>query len=121
MNRTVLVIDDEYDFVDAIRMRLEANGYEVIAAHNGQEGVELARSRQPAVILLDLVMPKVNGFAALEQLKSDPRISRIPVIIITAKSDTEYAFDAGKLGADDYIIKPVSMEGVLQLVRKYSG
>ena len=119
MSRKVLVIDDEFDFVDAIRMRLEANGYEVIGAHNGLEGVEKARHELPGLILLDLVMPKSNGFETLSKLKSDPQVSRIPVVIITAKSDTEYVFDAGKLGADDFIIKPVSMEGVLDLVRTY--
>ncbi|MCM8761483.1 MAG: response regulator [Candidatus Omnitrophica bacterium] len=121
MNKKVLVIDDEFDFVDAIKMRLEANGYEVISAHNGNDGIEKAAKEAPALIFLDLVMPKLNGFEALSRLKTDPRLSHIPVIIITAKSDTEYAFDAGKLGADDYIIKPVSMEGVLGLVKKYIG
>lgn len=120
MQRKVLVIDDEFDFVDAIRMRLEANGYEVLEAHNGEEGVVKAKAQAPSLILLDLVMPKVNGFETLSKLKSDPQLSHIPVVIITAKSDTEYVFDAGKLGADDYIIKPVSMEGLLELVRKYA-
>jgi DNA-binding response OmpR family regulator len=68
--------------------------------------------------LLQLVF-ETNGFEALAKLRSDPKVSHIPIVIITAKSDTEYAFDAGKLGADDYIIKPVSMEGLLDIVRKY--
>lgn len=118
-HKSILVIDDEVDFVDAVRMRLEAHGYKVIGAHNGHDGVERARKDLPEIILLDLVMPKVNGFEALSLLKSDPRTSPIPVIIITAQSDIEYAFDAGKLGAADYIIKPVSMEGLLELVTKY--
>lgn len=119
MSRKVLVIDDEFDFVDAIRMRLEANGYEVIAAHNGAEGIAKARAEAPGLVLLDLVMPKTNGFEALSKMKSDPQLSGIPIVIISAKGDTEYVFDAGKLGADDYLIKPVSMEGVLDIVRKY--
>ena len=117
--KSILVIDDEVGFVDAVRMRLEAHGYNVIGAYNGHDGVEKARKDLPNIILLDLVMPKVNGFEALSRLKSDPRTSLIPVIIVTAASDIEYAFDAGKLGAADYIIKPVSMEVLLELVNKY--
>jgi DNA-binding response OmpR family regulator len=117
--KTVLVIDDEVGFVDAVRERLEASGYSVIGAYGGRDGVERAKRDSPKVILLDLVMPNVNGFEVLSQLKADPRTSQIPVIIITAQSDIEYAFDAGKLGAADYIIKPVSMEGLLQLVKVY--
>lgn len=118
-NRSVLVIDDEVDFVDAVRMRLEANGFEVIGAHNGKDGFEAARRLSPNLILLDVVMPKINGFEALAKLKADPATSFIPVIMITAQSDIEYAFDAGKLGATDYIIKPVKLEGLLDLVNKY--
>ncbi|MCX5677662.1 MAG: response regulator [Candidatus Omnitrophica bacterium] len=117
--KTILVIDDEVGFVDAVKMRLEAYGYNVIGAYNGHDGVEKAKKDLPKVILLDLVMPKVNGFEALLRLKADSRTSTIPVIIITAQSDIEYAFDAGKLGAADYIIKPVSMEGLLELVNKH--
>ena len=118
--KTVLVIDDEVDFVDAVRMRLEAQGYNVIGAYNGRDGVEKARKYSPRVILLDLVMPNINGFEALSQLKADARTSFIPVIIITAQSDIEYAFDAGKLGAADYIVKPVGMDGLLELVNKHT-
>ena len=117
--KSILVIDDEVGFVDAVRMRLEAHGYSVIGAYNGRDGVERAKKDLPKVILLDLVMPNINGFEALSRLKADPRTSSIPVIIITAQNDIEYAFDAGKLGAADYIIKPVSMEGLLELVNKY--
>lgn len=118
--KSILVIDDEVGFVDAVKMRLEAHGYNVIGAYNGQDGFEKAKKDLPNIILLDLVMPKVNGFEALSRLKSDPRTSSIPVIIVTAASDIEYAFDAGKLGAADYIIKPVSMEGLLELVNKHT-
>ena len=117
--KSVLVIDDEVDFVDAVRMRLEANGFEVIGAHDGSDGIEAARRHSPRLILLDLVMPKLNGFEALVQLKSDPATATIPVVIVTAQCDIEYAFDAGKLGAADYLIKPVGMEGLLDLIKKH--
>jgi len=117
--KSILVIDDEVGFVDAVRMRLEANGFSVTGAHNGEDGLKAARREKPNLILLDLAMPKINGFEALSQLKSDPATSLVPVIIITAQSDAEYAFDAGKLGAADYLIKPVGMENLLDIVGKY--
>lgn len=117
--RTVLVIDDEPEFVDAVKMRLEANNYEVVCAYDGKEGLDKARKQRPALILLDLVMPNVNGFEALSQLKTDPRTMNIPVVVLTAKTEVEYAMDAGKLGANDYMIKPASMELLMDMVRKY--
>lgn len=118
-DKKVLVIDDEPGFVEAVKMRLEAGGYEVIAAYDGKEGVEKARREMPNLILLDLVMPRVNGFAALSDLKRDIGTSHIPVIVLTAKTDTEYIMDAGKLGASDYIVKPASMQHLMGLIRKH--
>lgn len=118
-NKKILVIDDEPDFIDAIRSRLEATGYEVVSANNGREGCACARRESPALILMDLVMPRSNGFECLSRLKTDPATSFIPVIVVSAKQETEYVLDAGKMGAADYIIKPVSMETLLDYVRKY--
>lgn len=115
----VLVIDDEPEFVEAVRMRLEASGYEVIAAYDGEEGIEKARRDRPGLILLDLVMPKANGLLVLSKLKGDWRTTDIPVIILTAKTEAEYALDAGKLGASDYVVKPPSMQLIVEKVKKY--
>lgn len=118
--KSILVIDDEADFIDAVKMRLEPSGYDVIAAYNGQDGLGKAKKELPKVILLDLVMPKMNGFEVLSLLRADPRTSLIPVIMITGQSDIEYLFDAGKLGATEYIVKPVNMENLLELISKYA-
>jgi DNA-binding response OmpR family regulator len=118
-NRTVLVIDDEPDFVEVIRMRLEAGGYEVIAALDGNDGFEKAKRMKPGLIFLDLVMPSPNGFEVLNRLKSDFRTMGIPVIILTAKTDKEYMVDAKTLGAADYLVKPPSMDAITELVKKY--
>ncbi len=117
--KTILVVDDEVEFVDAVKMRLEANDYNVIAAYDGREGMEKAKRIHPDLILLDLVMPRSNGFETLSKLKLDPETSAIPVVILTAKSDTEYVLDAGKLGASDYIVKPASMQALVELVKKH--
>lgn len=119
MSKKILVVDDETEFVDAVKMRLEANGYEVVAAYDGRDGVEKAKKERPDLILLDLVMPKSNGFEALSKIKSDLKTSAIPVVILTAKTESEYVMDAGKLGATDYVVKPVSMQGLVDVVKKY--
>jgi DNA-binding response OmpR family regulator len=119
MPKKILVVDDEVEFVDAVKMRLEANDYTVIAAHDGRECMDKARREKPDLILLDLVMPESNGFETLSNLKTDPQTANMPVIILTAKSDTEYILDAGKLGAADYVVKPPSMQALLDIIRKY--
>jgi len=85
--KTVLVIDDEAGFLDVVKMRLEANNYQVIGAYDGREGFDKAKKEHPDLILLDLVMPNMNGFEALSQLKSDSRTMNIPVIVLTAKTE----------------------------------
>ncbi|MDP3730747.1 MAG: response regulator [Candidatus Omnitrophota bacterium] len=121
MGKKVLIIDDESGFVDAVRMRLEASGYDCIAAYDGQEGMERAKKDNPDLILLDLVMPKANGFTVLVKLKGDSKTMNIPVVILTAKTESEYALDAGRLGANDYLVKPPSMQAISDMVRKYIG
>jgi DNA-binding response OmpR family regulator len=117
--KTVLVIDDEAGFLDVVKMRLEANNYQVIGAYDGREGFDKAKKEHPDLILLDLVMPNMNGFEALSQLKSDSRTMNIPVIVLTAKTEAEYALDAGKLGATDYMVKPASMDMLVDMVKRY--
>jgi len=119
MTKKILIVDDEPDFVDALRMRLEANGYEVISAYDGQDGIDKAKKESPGLILLDLVMPMINGFTVLVKLKGDSKTMNIPIVILTAKTESEYALDAGRLGANDYLVKPPGMQAVIDMVRKY--
>jgi adenylate cyclase len=119
MKKKILVVDDETEFADAIKMRLEAHDYDVITACDGREGIDKAKKEKPGIILLDLVMPNLDGISTLAQLKDNPSTERIPVVVITAKAETEYALDAGKLGAADYIVKPVDMQILVDMVRKY--
>ncbi len=117
--KTVLVIDDEVEFTDTIKMRLEAGGYRVIAAHDGKSGLEKARKENPDLILLDLVMAQMNGFVVLSELKKDPYTATIPVIILTAKTKAEYASDAENLGAVDYLSKPVKMQELESALKRF--
>lgn len=109
---TVLLIDDDPDFVAGTKMVLEANGYRTLTALNGPEGLALARSQRPDLVLLDIIMPQQDGFMVCEKLKSDPVLCNIPVIMLTSFSErlreTSYAAVQGMmLEADDYVSKPV--------------
>jgi DNA-binding response OmpR family regulator len=112
LKATVLLIDDDPDFVDGTRMTLEANGFRTLTALNGADGLALAHSERPDLILLDIIMPNQDGFVVCETLKSDPVLADIPVIMLTSYSDrlrrSSYAAVQGlMMEADDYLDKPV--------------
>lgn len=105
----VLVIDDDPDFLELVEYNLHLAGFDVLQATTGLEGLKIARKRQPAVILLDVMMPDMNGLEVLSELKHNEKTERIPVFMLTSKTmigDMEQAFD---IGADDYIAKPVEL------------
>ena len=113
MSNRILIIEDEGDLLDFLKMRLEANDYEVIAASDGKEGYEKAHSEKPDLILLDLMLPKIDGYWVCSLLKHDERHSKTPIIIITAKSGDENIKLAKECGADAYIVKPFEIEDLL--------
>jgi two-component system alkaline phosphatase synthesis response regulator PhoP len=109
---TVLLIDDDPDFVAGTRVTLEANGYRVLTALSGADGLTLARSEKPDLILLDIIMPHQDGFMVCETLKAEAELAPIPVIMLTSFSErlreTSYAAIQGlMLEAEDYVDKPV--------------
>jgi len=118
-NKTVLIIDDEPDFVDMIRMRLEANDYSVIEAYDGETGYEMAKKDQPGMILLDIMMPKLDGFGTLRKLKGDAETERIDVVMLTAKGESMAIFKAQGLGAADYLLKPCDADDLMATVQKF--
>jgi len=119
----ILLIDDDADFVSAIRTVLESQDYTVEVAYNGDSGVKKARERKPDAIILDIIMPMKNGIAACDELKSDPVLSKIPVIMLTSlgqkigETGVSKA-DAMSLEAEDYIDKPVAPEELLKRIDK---
>ena len=120
----ILLIDDDIDFVEATKTILESKPYEVIVAYEGDEGLRKAREENPALILLDVIMPVKDGFSAAEQLKKDPQLSKIPVIILTSysarRAGTSIPVSRGlELEAEDYIEKPISPQNLLNTVEKY--
>ena len=110
------MIEDEADFLEFLKMRLEANGYEVIGAVDGKEGFEKARSEKPDLILLDLMLPKVDGFWVCNFLKHDARFSSIPIIILTAKTGEASIKLAKDCGADEYVQKPFDVADLLKKI-----
>ena len=120
----ILLIDDDIDFIEATKIILESKPYEVIVAYNGDEGLQKAREENPDLILLDIIMPVKDGFTAAEQVKRDPKLSKIPVLMLTAFAakgkETSIPVSRGfTLEAEDYIDKPVSPEELLARVEKY--
>ncbi len=120
----ILLIDDDIDFVEATKTTLESKAYEVIVAYEGDEGLRKAREENPALILLDIIMPIKDGFSAAEQLKKDPQLSKIPVIMLTSysarRAGTSIPVSRGlELEAEDYIEKPISPDRLFNLVGKY--
>ena len=117
--KTILLVDDEPDFVEVTKMRLEANNFDVITARDGKEGLETARREKPDLILLDVMMPDMDGFRVLSKLRRSPETQEIPVIMLTAKGESKSIFKAKDMGSTDYLIKPCDSEELLRWVKKY--
>jgi len=109
----ILVVDDERLITTMLKDILEANGYEVLVAYDGQEGLRQARAWRPDLIILDIMMPKLDGFKVARLLKFDRNFQHIPIIMLTAKAGEQDAFISKMSGADVYLIKPVEPNQLL--------
>ncbi len=114
--KRVLVVDDEKFVRELIKIKLGRCGLTVTEATNGLEGVEMARSLKPDIILMDLMMPKMNGFEACEKLKSIPETAGIPIVMLTARGEQMNQEKGLALGAIDYMSKPFSPQKLAELV-----
>ena len=113
-----LVVDDDPDAVNLLRLYLKAEGYSVTGAHDGETALQLAAELQPAVILLDILMPELDGFVVLEKLKANTATQNIPVVIVSILADQEKGLS---LGAVDHLTKPIDRQHLLQSVRRLTG
>src|SRR5271169_1265526 len=113
----ILVVDDVPDNVEILQMRLESQGYAVVTAGDGAEALEKIRALLPDLVLLDIMMPKMDGIATVKQIKADPLLPFIPVILVTAKSDTKDVIAGLESGGDDYLTKPVDHAALMARVR----
>ena len=119
----ILLIDDDHDFIEATKTILESKPYEVIVASAGDEGLKKARTENPDLVLLDIIMPGTDGFSAAEQFKKDPELSKIPVVMLTSyaerRSGTGIPVSKGfQLEAEDYVEKPISPEELFDIIEK---
>lgn len=121
MVRTILVVDDETELLKAISIRLKASGYEVITAQDGQEGLEKAKSLSPDLIVLDILMPRMDGYEVCRLLKFDEKYKSIPIIMLTAKTQDIDKAMGKKVGADDYITKPFETQDLVDKIKKHLG
>jgi DNA-binding response OmpR family regulator len=117
----VLAADDDEDILELIAFRLEHSGYTVLQARDGEEALDLARTLRPDLAVLDVMMPKIDGFEVTRRLRQDDSTTRMPIILLTARTqeaDVQRGFDAG---ADDYIRKPFSPQELRARVQAILG
>ena len=110
---TILIVDDEPKIVQTLQDRLEMNDYNVLIAFNGKEGMEQAAKQKPDVVLLDILMPVMNGHEMLAALRKEPGLEDTPVIMLTARSQQQDIQQARALGIEDYIVKPFEVSELL--------
>lgn len=117
--KRILVVDDELDMLMVIKLRLEASGYEVITATDGLEGLNIARKTKPDLIVLDVMLPKMNGYKVSRFLKFDEEYKHIPIVMLTALAGEEDRSTGIETGANAYISKPFETQELLDTVRRF--
>jgi len=113
----ILIVEDDRDIVEMVEYNLREEGYATVSALNGEDGVRLAGSEQPDLIILDIMLPVIDGFEVCRTLKSDDKTSQIPIIILSAKSQETDKVVGLELGADDYVTKPFSPRELIARIR----
>lgn len=119
MAKKVLIIEDYVNIVEILTMRLQHLGYKVISAYDGQEGLKLARQEKPDLIILDVLLPKLNGYKVCRLLKFDNKYKHIPIIMLTSRETASHEAMGRSTGADEYVFKSDQKGTLLKLIRKY--
>ncbi len=118
MAKKILAVDDEKHIVRLVQINLQKEGYDVVTASNGREALEGVAKEKPDLVIMDVMMPEMDGFSALEKLKADPATADIPIIMLTAKAQDADVFQGWKSGADLYLTKPFNPQELLTFVRR---
>ncbi len=116
--KRILLVDDEVDFIEVLRIRLEDNNYEVIVAYDGEEGLERAEKEEPDLIILDIMLPKISGFDVCRKLKIDENFKNIPIVMLSAKFQANDIKFGMAMGADAYITKPFEPQVLIEKMRE---
>ena len=115
----ILIVDDEPDLAETVRFSLELEGYSVLVATNGEEGLNVARQEKPDLILLDLMLPKLDGYKVCRLLKFDERYKSIPILMLTAKTQEKDKILGKETGANEYLTKPFDMDELMAKIKSY--
>jgi len=115
--QTILVVDDEQDLLDLIEYNLQKEGFDVLKAEDGEEGIEMARKHSPNLVLLDIMMPKMDGLEVVERMRADEHLKHIPIIFLTARGDEKTEVEGLDKGGDDYITKPISTTKLISRIK----
>jgi len=118
-SKKILIVDDEADLVETVRFPLEMEGYQVLVSYNGEDALNQARKENPDLILLDLMLPKLDGYKVCRLLKFDDRYKHIPILMLTAKTQEKDKALGMETGANEYITKPFEMDDLLKKVKAY--
>jgi len=117
--KKVLIVDDEPDIVETIKFNLELENIECIEAYDGEEALLKAKKERPDLIILDIMLPKINGYKVARLLKFDESFKHIPVIMLTARAQKKDIELGEETGADEYVTKPFEMDELVKMIRKY--
>lgn len=115
----VLIVDDEPFIVETVRFALEQAGYECLVAADGEEAMRIARSEAPGLILLDIMLPKLNGFQVCRLLKFDERYRHIPIVMLTARTQARDRLLGLETGADEYLTKPFELPELIRVIGRH--
>jgi pilus assembly protein CpaE len=118
MSEKVLIVDDDLETLRLVGLMLQRQGFQIVAANNGTQAMGMARTEKPAIIVLDIMMPDIDGYEVTRQLRKDPDTSNIPIILFTAKSQTEDKLTGYDAGADDYLTKPIHPAELVAKIKK---
>jgi len=116
--KRILIVDDEIELVKAIQIRLEHSGYECLVAFDGQEALGKAQKENPDLIILDLMLPKIDGYKVCGLLKADSRYKKIPIVILTARAQESDKKLSEETGADAYITKPFESQALMEKIKE---
>jgi DNA-binding response OmpR family regulator len=115
----ILIVDDEKDFVESVQFRLQFEGFECLVAYDGEEALLKAKGENPDLILLDIMLPKMNGYKVCRLLKFDEEYKHMPIIMLTAKTQETDRLTGKETGADEYVDKPFVMDELVKMISKY--
>lgn len=117
--KKILIVDDEQDIVESLKFVLETANFTCYCAYNGEDGLRLAKEIVPDLIILDVMMPKINGYKISRLLKYDAKYKNIPILMVTARSQEEDKLIGEETGADEYITKPFDLDEIVKKVEQY--